>query len=193
MARMMPSFCPNDAPPGEKDVYAALRDGSGTDGWFVLHSLAIANHVRQVEGESDFVIIVPFVGIVVIEVKSHRSIDRRADGTWKLGNRPPAARGPFQQAGEAMYSLRSYLKKKIDLQSIPVISAVWFTAVRARTMLPPNPEWHDWQVLDSEDLKSAPGAILRTIAAGAKHLDDKIEHFADGGVGPDPETAAKDL
>ena len=83
---MMPAFCPDGAPPGEKAVCAALRDSEDTDEWLVLHSLGIADHVRQVEGEADFVIIVPDTGILVIEVKSHQSIDRRSDGTWKLGN-----------------------------------------------------------------------------------------------------------
>lgn len=189
---MMPSFCPEDAPPGEKAIYAALQESSDTGGWLVLHSLGIADHVRQVEGEADFVVIVPDTGIVVIEVKSHLSIDRRDDGTWKLGNDATTARGPFQQASEAMHSLRDYLeKKKVDLRSIPMLSAVWFTGVRARTMLPPNPEWHDWQVLDSEDLKLAPAAILRTLAAGNKHLDGKIKYFAYGGVGPHAETAER--
>lgn len=189
---MMPAFCPDDAPPGEKAVYAGLCESEDTDEWFVLHSLDIADHVRQVEGEADFVVIVPGTGIIVIEVKSHRSIDRRSDGTWRLGNDAPTSRGPFQQAREAMYSLRSYLRKKnIDLQPIPVLSAVWFTSVRARTMLPTSPEWHDWQVMDSEDLKSAPAAILRTLVAGTTHLDDKIKHFSYGGVGPDNETAER--
>lgn len=189
---MMPAFCPDDAPPGEKAVYAALRDSEDTDEWLVLHSLGIADHVRQVEGEADFVIIVPDTGLLVIEVKSHQSIDRRSDSTWKLGNDAPTARGPFQQASEAMHSLRSYLEKKnVDLRYIPMLSAVWFTGVRARTMLPANPEWHDWQVIDSEDVKSAPAAILRTLAAGATHLDDKIKHFSYGGVGPDSKTAER--
>jgi hypothetical protein len=188
---MMPAFCPDDAPPGEKEIYSALRESSDTEGWLVLHSLGIANHIRQVQGEADFVVIVPDTGIVVIEVKSHRSIDRRPDGTWKLGGDPPTARGPFQQASEAMHSLRDYLKGKADLRSIPIISAVWFTGVRARTMLPPNPEWHDWQVLDSQDVKSAPSATLRTLAAGTKHLDDKIKYFAYGGVGPDAQSAER--
>lgn len=189
---MMPAFCPDDAPPGEKAVYAALRDSEDTDEWLVLHSLSIADHVRQVEGEADFVIIVPDTGILVIEVKSHQSIDRRSDGIWKLGNDVPTARGPFQQASEAMHSLRSYLEKKnVELRYIPMLSAVWFTGVRARTMLPANPEWHDWQVMDSEDVKSAPAAILRTLAAGTTHLDDKIKHFSYGGVGPDSETAER--
>lgn len=189
---MMPAFCPDDAPPGEKAVYVALRDSVGTEEWLVLHSLGIADHVRQVEGEADFVVLVPDTGILVIEVKSHQSIDRRPDGTWKLGNDAPTVRGPFQQANEAMHSLRSYLEKKhVDLRSIPMLWAAWFTGVRARTMLPANPEWHDWQVIDSEDLKSAPAAILRTLAAGTTHLDDKIKYFSYGGVGPDSETAER--
>ncbi|MGL5824427.1 MAG: NERD domain-containing protein [Nocardioides sp.] len=189
---MMPAFCPDDAPPGEKAVYAALRDSEDTEDWLVLHSLGIADHFCQVEGEADFVVIVPDTGVLVIEVKSHQSIDRRSDGTWKLGNDAPAARGPFQQASEAMHSLRSYLEKKhVDLRSVPILSAVWFTGVRARTMLPASPEWHDWQVMDSEDVKSAPTAVLRTLAAGTTHLDDKIKHFSYGGVGPDGETAER--
>lgn len=189
---MIPAYCPDHAPPGEKAVYAALQGSTDTSAWIVLHSLGIADHVRQVEGEADFVVVVPNAGILVIEVKSHLSINRRSDGSWKLGNNAPTTRGPFQQASEAMHSLRGFLAKKhADLHSVPVLSAVWFTGVRARTMLPNNPEWHTWQVLDSEDLKSAPAAILRTIAGGTRHLEDKIQHFGHGGVGPDAEAATK--
>ncbi len=192
MARMIPAFCPDAAPPGEKALYTGLRDGVATDEWLVLHSLGIADHVRQVEGEADFVVIVPGAGILVVEVKSHQSIARRIDGTWKLGNDAPTARGPLQQANEAMHSLRSYLAQKhVDLRSVPMLSAAWFAGVRARTMLPASPEWHDWQVLDSEDLRTASAAILRTLAAGRQHLDDKISHFSYGGVGPNNETAER--
>jgi len=187
---MIPGYCPDNAPPGEKALYAALSSNSETEGWIVLHSLGIADHESQVEGEADFAVIVPHLGVLIVEVKSHRTIDRRADGQWKLGNDAPTTRGPFQQAREAMHSLRDFLKKRnVDLRSIPMLYAVWFTSVRARTMLPPDPEWHDWQVIDSEGLKAAPTAILRTLNAGTKHLDDKIKHFAYGGVGPDPQTA----
>lgn len=192
MARMMPAFCAEAAPPGEKAVFAALRDSDDTDEWLVLHSLGIADHVRQVEGEADFVVIVPDTGILVIEVKSHQSVDRRPNGTWRLGNSAPTARGPFQQANEAMHSLRAYLSKKnVDLRSIPVLSAVWFTGVRARTMLPASPEWHGWQVMDSQDVASARAAILRTLSVGTMHIDDKVNHFGYGGVGPDSETAER--
>ncbi len=190
---MMPAYCPDDAPPGEKALYAALASSAGTDGWIVLHSLALADHVRQVEGEADFVAIVPEKGVLVIEVKSHRAVDILDDGRWKLGNDAPTTRDPFRQAQQAMYSIRGYLEQRqIDLRSIPVLYAVWFTHVRARTMLPRTPEWHEWQVLDSEDLRSGvSAAVLRTLAVGTAHLNDKIHHFGPGEVGPDARGAER--
>ncbi|MGX9671171.1 NERD domain-containing protein [Mycobacterium sp. HM-7] len=184
---MMPPYCPDNAPPGELALFNALATAPGTDAWIVLHSLAIASHVRQVEGEADFVVIVPDHGIVVVEVKSHSVIERLDDGRWKLGNHAPTPRSPFQQASEAMYSVRDYLSARgVALRSIPVLSAVWFTHVRARTMLPSGPEWHDWQILDSEDLRAgALSAILRVLRAGADHLGRKIKGFTNPGIGPD--------
>lgn len=91
-----------------------------------------------------------------------------------------------------MYSLRSHLlQKNVDLRGVPLLSGVWFTSVRARTMLPKTPEWHDWQVLDSEDLKVAPTSILRTIDSGSVHLNEKVPNFSYGGQGPDLETAKR--
>ncbi len=48
----------------------------------MLHSLAIAGHVRKVEGEADFVAIVPEVGLLVTEVKSHQSVRLRDSTGW---------------------------------------------------------------------------------------------------------------
>lgn len=175
MARMMPPYCPQSAPPGEKELFDALATGTDTEDWIVLHSLGIADHVRQVEGEADFVVVVPGLGVLVIEVKSHRSIRRLADGTWQLGSHLPTVRSPFQQAQEAMYSLRGYLvSHNVDLRSVPFCYAAWFTGVRARTGFLTSPEWHDWQVLDSEDLRTgAPAAVMRTLRAGASQLASK--------------------
>lgn len=190
---MMPPYCPDDAPPGERALFDALASSPETDGWVVLHSLAIASHVRQVEGEADFVVIVPDHGVLVIEVKSHSSVKRLPDGRWKLGSQAPTGRGPFQQANEAMHSLRNYLTgRDVDLRSIPMLDAVWFTHVRARTTLPPSPEWHDWQLLDSEDLRvGAAAALVRVLVAGSQHLRSKVPAFKYGGVGPDDRAAIR--
>ncbi|MFF0284291.1 ATP-binding domain-containing protein [Rhodococcus aetherivorans] len=188
---MMPPYCPDDAPPGERALFKALAASGETEGWIVLHSLAIASHIRQVQGEADFVVIVPEHGVLIIEAKSHSSVERLHDGRWKLGKQAPTSRGPFQQATEALHSIREYLTvRDVRLRSTPMLGAVWFTHVRARTQLPKSPEWHDWQLLDSEDLRAgASAAILRVLARGAEHLESKIPGFTYGGVGPEATAA----
>lgn len=191
MARMMPAYCPDSAPPGERALYAELAGSPNTADWIILHSLAIADHVKQVEGETDFVVIVPQRGVLIIEVKSHQRMKILDDGRWELGNDPPTTRSPFQQAKEATYSIRQYLQQRLgSLRSTPVLYAVWFTHLRARALLPHAPEWQEWQVLDSEDLRGdASAAILRTLKNGAAHLDKKIPYFNSRNAGPDQESA----
>jgi hypothetical protein len=187
----MPPYYPDSAPPGERALFDALASHPATDDWIVLHSLCIASHVRQVQGEADFVVIVPGHGIVVIEVKSHLSVDRLADGRWKLGSQPPTSRSPFQQASDAMHSIRRYLtKRQVDLHQVPLVSAVWFTHVRARAAIPTTPEWHAWQLLDQEDLVTDPaGVILRVIAAGRMHLAEHLPLLLQDTVSPDLPTS----
>lgn len=190
MARLIPPFFPQEAAPGEQSVYRKLAEDQTTNDWIILHSLNIAEHVRNPEGEADFVVIAPDLGLLVIEVKSHEHFTFD-NGVWRLGNQAPTTRGPFKQASDAMYSIRQdLLRKRIDLRSIPTLSAVWFTSTRARTMLKPTNEWFDWQVLDSEDLKNDPiGAIRRAFIGGTTNLDATFNGFSYGGVGPDQTTA----
>jgi hypothetical protein len=184
---MMPPYCPGSAPPGERALFDTLASHPGTGDWVVLHSLCIASHVRQVQGEADFVVIVPGHGVVVVEVKSHLRVDRLADGRWKLGSQPPTSRSPFQQASDAMHSIRRYLvSRQIDLRQVPLVSAVWFTHVRARDAIPATPEWHDWQLLDQGDLVMDPaGAILRVLEAGRMHLAERLPSLRQDTGGPD--------
>lgn len=186
MARMIPNYCAETAPPGERALFAALASDAATEDWTVLHSLGIARHVRQVEGEADFVVIVPNHGVLVIEVKSHQSVAVLADGRWRLGNNAPTARGPVKQADEAMHSIREYLaKSQVNIHGVPIVCAAWFTHTRARAHLPSSPEWLDWQILDSVDLERGPAsAILRTLRDGSAHLDSVL-HVFHGDLGPD--------
>lgn len=190
MARLIPPVFPQSAAPGEQSVFRRFAEDVTSDDWIVLHSLNIAEHIRNPEGEADFVVIAPDLGILVIEVKSHEHFTFE-DGVWALGNQAPTTRGPFKQASEAMHSIRNeLLRKKVNLRSIPMLSAAWFTATRARTMLKPTNEWFGWQVLDSEDLKNDPiGALRRTFAGGIANLDATFKGFSYGGVGPDQATA----
>ncbi|MEU3522046.1 NERD domain-containing protein [Streptomyces sp. NPDC006654] len=165
---MIPPIIPPNAAPGEHLVFQRLASDPATREWTVLHSLELAQHVRQVQGEADFVVIVPGKGIAVIEVKSHRQVTYDEQG-WKLGFQRPTARSPFKQADEAMHSVRSYLiSRNVQLKDTLFVSGVWFTHTRAN--LPASPEWHPWQVLDRQDFGRGAGhAILRLLDNGRAH------------------------
>ncbi|MFD9653492.1 nuclease-related domain-containing DEAD/DEAH box helicase [Streptomyces mirabilis] len=165
---MIPPIIPPNAAPGERLVFERLASDPATRDWTVLHSLELAQHVRQVQGEADFVVIVPGKGIAVIEVKSHRQVTYDEQG-WKLGSQRPTSRSPFKQADEAMHSVRSYLmSRNVQLRDTLFVSGVWFTHVRAS--LPASPEWHPWQILDRSDFGQGAGrAVLRLLDNGRAH------------------------
>lgn len=141
MARMIPSAIPRScSSPGEKEIFARLKDEPGTHDWIVLHSLDISHHVRQIVGEADFVVIVPALGVLCLEVKACYSL-RRASGLWYYGGDAHGdTRGPFKQASEAMHSLRQQVVR-VDpsMSRIPFWSAVIFPYIEFDTA---SDEWH---------------------------------------------------
>jgi hypothetical protein len=165
MATLIPSICPDTAPPGEFELFRRLRDDPDTKDWIVLHSLDLARHVCNIAGEADFVVIVPGHGVLVIEVKSHRAVVVDGEG-WHLGHDSVDRRGPFKQASEAMHSIRTYLMDcDKSFGSIVMWSAACFPRFDFRQK---SPEWHDWQIINRSKLTSAPISriILGILAQG---------------------------
>lgn len=123
-----------------------LKQEEATRDWIVLHSLDIAQHLRQVSGEADFVIIVPMFGVLCLEVKACHSLERR-DGLWFYGRDPKGdPRGPFKQAAEAMHSLRrQVIQSDPSLSRVPFWSAVAFPFIEFNAT---SGEWHPWQLID---------------------------------------------
>lgn len=158
MARMIPPVFDRDrTPPGEQMVFEALRGDPLTKDWTVLHAYDLPRHVSQIEGEIDFVVIVPHSGVVILEVKSHTSVRRRDDGMWCLGTDSPSSRSPFKQASAAAHSLlRDIQRVNPTLQSTPFIPIVCFP--RCSFEVPPT-EWESWQVIDEPALTRATLAV----------------------------------
>lgn len=152
MARMIPPTIPTSCPsPGEQEMFAKLKQEEATRDWIVLHSLDIAQHIRQVSGEADFVVIVPSLGVLCLEVKACHSLERR-EGLWFYGHDPKGdPRGPFKQAAEAMHSLRQQvIQSDTSLSRVPFWSAVAFPFIEFKIA---SGEWHPWQVIDSSQFK----------------------------------------
>lgn len=156
MARLIPPVVGEEtSSPGERALFERFQSEAGSDGWAVLHSLDVPRHRRQLSGEIDFVIAVPGLGVLCLEVKAHRSVRRDADGMWHLGNDAPTRLGPFRQASDAMHSLRAQVAARApELAGVLFWSAVCFTNVPFSLTSPA--EWHDWQVIDSGALRARP-------------------------------------
>jgi Nuclease-related domain/AAA domain len=168
---MIPAIIdPGTPSPGERDVFLRLESDPIASDWIVIHSLYLPNHVRQVSGELDFVILIPGKGILCLEIKAAASIARR-DGVWFYGKEPKGdPRGPFRQAAEGMHSLRGRLLKRYRPSSKAVF---WSAVVLPYTRLDfDSEEWHPWQLIDTDRYRSSSfaEACLSVLDQARQHL-----------------------
>lgn len=138
--------------PGETAVFKQLKQDSETKGWFILHSLDIADHVRNISGESDFVFIVPKKGIICLEIKASRSV-RVENGMWYYGSSDVGdPRGPFKQAKEAAFSVLGKIRNIPNITvDFPVWGCVLFPYCRFDKK---SIEWHSWEYSDMDDFQN---------------------------------------
>jgi len=171
LAKIIPDHIdPSCLSPGEKDLFEAFHGDQGTDDWIVIHSLDIAHHSRQIAGEIDFLLLVPGMGVLCIEVKGCRGLYRK-EGAWYYGTNPrPDYRGPFAQAKNAMHSVRKKVMEKYPfMEVVPFFSAVMFPYIEFDQS---SDEWLPWQAIDSQAFLSKPvGELFEEVLAKARfHL-----------------------
>lgn len=80
MATMIPPVVAPETPASERRVFEALKNASGSSTWIVLHSLGFSSAWTGEFGEIDFVVIIPGLGIICIEVKGGEVSHK--DGVW---------------------------------------------------------------------------------------------------------------
>lgn len=159
MARLIPAFYDERTPPGERDVFALLE--KAPDDWVAIHSLDLAPWNRGLRTEVDFVVIIPAVGILCIEVKSHEHIE--FDGNaWRPAS---IARSPFKQAldGSRTFARRiAHLMPSVA--NVPVVHLcifprAWFQVTGILSVQP-------WELVDRAAMSSAPspGAFAEMLA-----------------------------
>jgi hypothetical protein len=170
---MIPSFFDDSTAPGERDVFGWLHDGPAD--WVVLHQLDLAPWNRHRKTEIDFVVIMPRVGILCIEVKSHEMIWYDAQG-WHLGDEL-RARGPFKQADDAVKTLGRRIAAALpQLRYVPITRCVIFPRAafeRHRTI-----EYDDRELLDR-------GRCLELVRQG--RFASALEACLRGTIASDPQ------
>ena len=114
MAKMIPSTIdPDTKSSAEKKLFSLLRDMPNTDDWYVLHSVGVARHPTQSQGEADFIIVIPGGGTFVLEAKGGR-IDYE-NGTWYSTDKDDEQhiiKNPIVEANNAMHALREFVKDR---------------------------------------------------------------------------------
>lgn len=120
MAIMLPPrIAENCKSSGEEQIFHHFSRMPGTEDWFVMHSLNLSEHTKRLYGEIDFLVFAPGFGIFILEVKSGRV--KREQGIWYYTNRygktSTSSIGPFDQARDAMFSLKNNIKDKFGTNS----------------------------------------------------------------------------
>jgi len=150
MVKMRPSSYPTNTVKGEKLVFDFLSGLPDTENWIGLHSLDIFGDIPHGQGEADMVVLIPGKGILVIEVKTHSTVEC-IDGDWFL-NGKKKDKSPHKQASNSMFALIEDLKNAgADLYKMPVAFCVWFTG-STKIALPRSKEYKPWMFLFSQDL-----------------------------------------
>lgn len=182
MAQMLPrDYTADYSSQGERKLFALFRDETPDD-WIVLHSLDIApkaHHRRR--GEADFVVIVPHRGVAVIEVKSFARL--REDGRWDYGPHDSGnARSPFEQAEQAKYSVRNFLRDALG-EARPYLCSGVITPkgdLRAGARRA-SIEWNEWQAIGRTELDRAglSASIVRLLERehAAEHGKAEVRGF----------------
>lgn len=95
----------------ERKLFRLFQMMPNTDDWCILHSVALARHSTQSQGECDFVVIAPGLGTFALEVKG--GMISHQNGVWYSRDRKDVCheiKNPQAEANEGMHSLKDYIK-----------------------------------------------------------------------------------
>lgn len=163
MAVVLPRIESQTASPAERkvrDVLARLPDP-----WWVLHSVAWQSqrNGREGDGEADFVLLHPSVGLLVLEVKGGGI--RVQEGSWYSRDRfgdEHAIKDPYEQATGSKHALVEFLRDRFPALRVSAGHAVVFPDIRVSRVGPAGTTEVTW---DRDRLAD----IDRTVQGAVEH------------------------
>lgn len=158
MAKLLPPYIDKSCKStGEKMIFNIFKNNSFTKEWIVLHSLNLSQHTVRLYGEIDFLILIPRGGIYVMEVKGGDV--KCIDGVWqftdKFNNIYTSNIGPFNQARDAMFSLRAAIEKEYGRgHKLTKVLSGFLCAFPHVSFDKHSVEYESWQILDKDSIRS---------------------------------------
>ena len=96
----------------ERQLFYRFQEMEDTDDWTIIHSVKIANHPSQAQGEADFVAVIPGCGVFSLEVKGGNISYH--NGQWQSSNKDGQfdIKDPVHEANEASHAFNDYVRLK---------------------------------------------------------------------------------
>lgn len=158
MAKLLPPYIDKSCKStGEKMLFEIFKNSNFTKNWIVLHALNLSQHTVRLYGEIDFLILIPGGGIFVMEVKGGDV--KCIDGVWHYTNKFNVTNtsivGPFNQARDAMFSLRSAIEKEFGKgHKFTKILFGFLCAFPHISFDKQSVEYETWQILDKDSIEN---------------------------------------
>lgn len=205
MAIMVPANPQLDKKAHEDVIFNALK--RLPDDWFVLYSFKIFdpghnNYNNSSESETDFIVLIPDVGAVVIEAKSGIVQFKTESFTYKGKQYPPYSwvyesgvpmkhGGPFRQARDEVHNLRTFMENRGFFWAsyrMRIFSAVWFMSINDKqaNALKCTSDGPRETILTFDALSEPRAAILKVVDFEAKmekrYFNEEKERLYGGGA-----------
>jgi len=167
MAKLLPPYIDKSCKStGEKMLFDIFKNGNFTKDWIVMHSLNLSQHTVRLYGEIDFLILIPGGGIFVLEVKGGDV--KCIDGVWHYTNKFNATNtsnvGPFNQARDAMFSLRSAIEKEFGKgHKFTKILSGFLCAFPHISFDKHSVEYESWQILDKDSIQRGTESFFKNL------------------------------
>lgn len=166
MAKLLPPYIDKSCKStGEKMLFEIFKNSPFTKDWIVLHSLNLSQHTVRLYGEIDFLILIPGGGIYVMEVKGGDV--KCIDGVWHFIDRYGNVnknKSPFNQARDAMFSLRSAIEKEFGKgHKFTKILSGFLCAFPHITFDKHSVEYESWQILDKDSIQSGTESFFKNL------------------------------
>lgn len=169
-------------------LFEIFRNSPFTKNWVVLHSLNLSQHTVRLYGEIDFLILIPGGGIFVMEVKGGDV--KCIDGVWHFTNRFNVTNtsnvGPFNQARDAMFSLRLAIENEFGKgHKFTKILSGFLCAFPHITFDKHSVEYEQWQILDKDSISNGTELFFQNLLRQFKDKHKNQRWFSEKDSLPD--------